>query len=210
MKKQKNKIPDDIRMLYMVAGGFALLFIAVISIKQIKNTKKESHLEYTVEKNTFEENLNKSLKNIILKDNDDLTVYYEGTGNQVIDTAWIIPPGEALKVYNTLKNRKLVLITAPPKSGEGKKEDEMVKKEIQDLEQQMYRIFSKYKKFYGWRIRHRCLINEQPDQIIIDIDTTGTKIREVYANDTDFVACKDSMKLQDILHQKIEIRKPKY
>lgn len=200
---KKTRIPDDIRQLIAVGGAFLVIGLLVVGIKTIQKATAPSNKEYAVERHSFEENLNAAIEELMLKKDKDHTELYEGTGNQVIDTAWKITSPQARKAYSTLANRRLSILSSD-KDHEGKARDaKATEAELIEIETMMDDILRRHRVFYGWRIRHRCLLKMEPHEIIIDADTTGTQIKEVYADRNNFRACPDSALLQDILKRKI-------
>lgn len=201
MDKQ-NKIPDDIKLLYKLAAGFILLAALITGAHGIKKSQQPTVAEYTPEHRSLEERLNKSIADLLFRTEKRIPELYAPISNYIIDTAWSIQNKEAKAVYYTLMNKRNALVTGPAPENITKEEDEKVVEEIRRLTQQMNDIKEKYKVFYGWTIRHKCILNGEQTELIIESDSTGRKVKEIYADAVNYKACKDSTELQNMLKTK--------
>ena len=149
---------------------------------------------------SFEQNLNRAIKESIIQEYEEDTLIYLGISNRVIDTAWVINNEQGKILYNMLTTKRTgMLNSVQDKKGKELKEYE---KTLDDITRQLEELHYKYGKPYGWRIVHTCYLNGSKKEIVVESDSTGKRVKEVYGDRYNYKACKDSALLQYVLHEK--------
>lgn len=202
---KKEKTPKDQETRSLIIFTTFIVFMAVISIAG--HTKKRIAKEQlkepvAVNYHSFEQNLNRSIKSLIIHEYEEDTLLYLGISNRVIDTAWVYDTEQGRIIYNMLINKRTGLLNDPAvKKGKELKEYE---EKLDAIERQLRDLHYKYGKQYGWRIIHTCYLNGNKKEIVIESDSTGNKVKEVYGDRYNYTACKDSALLQYVLKEKFK------
>ncbi len=198
---KKKNITKEEKCLCAAIIGLAVITISVGIAHENKSARFNYLKEPTaIERGTLDQNLNKSIKKTIIKDYDEDTLLYLGISNHIIDTAWRIESRQGLAIYDILDGKRNALVVSM------EQKEDITDEELQQLfniEKQLQNIKRKYGSFYGWRLIHRCWLAGNQKEIVIESDSTGTNVKEVYGDRVNFKACKDSAILQEKLRQKV-------
>ena len=201
MKKEKKTKDQETRSL-IIFTAFMIFMAAVSFIGHTKKKIMRNELKEPVAVNyhSFEQNLNRSIKESIIKEYEEDTLLYLGISNRVIDTAWVINNEQGRIIYNMLTTKRTGMLNdVQDKKGKELKEYEQ---QLDEINKQLEELHYKYGKQYGWRIVHTCYLNGSKKEIIVESDSTGNHVKEVYGDRYNYKACKDSALLQYILKEK--------
>ncbi|MCR5352079.1 MAG: hypothetical protein K6E35_06285 [Bacteroidales bacterium] len=201
----QNKIfSEETRFFFFfICLVIALGTISIIG-QSIKRKKIDSYKEPVAEqRHSFEQKLNQNIKKTIIKEIEESPEIYLGISNNILDTAWHITKKDALTYYNILKNKYQVAITEYNIATQKKEKEERLQKII-ELEEQMESTEREHGEPYGWIILHKCFLQGEIKEIVIESDTLASKILELYGNRNNFHACPDSAALQVHLKKNIQ------